>query len=321
MFQVDNNSAVATMPPLTAAGAPGWFTAGAPGVPPTYPGPEWFNVIQAELMGVLTAAGVAPDKAKLNQLEEAISKLAKAAFQKFGLGVSQRVGINDCNAVTENGLYYAEGALNTPTGVDGHLLHMQYGNTQSVFQLFQVYNGELYRRKRSGETWEPWDPILANAVLVGAVSAFAMSSAPTGWLKCNGAAISRAVYADLFAKIGTTFGSGDGASTFNLPDLRGEFLRGFDDARGADPGRVFGSWQRGSLILYDKSSGIGIQAPHSATIETDNPATFGADAANTADYPGVTEDSAASSNYALGSYSAVGMSRPRNIALLYCIKY
>lgn len=55
----------------------------------------------------------------------------------------------------------------------------------------------------------------------GSLTAYAGSSAPTGWLLCDGAAVSRTTYADLFAAIGTTFGTGDGSTTFNLPDLRG----------------------------------------------------------------------------------------------------
>lgn len=55
----------------------------------------------------------------------------------------------------------------------------------------------------------------------GAINAYAGSIAPTGWLLCDGAAVSRATYADLFALIGTTYGIGDGTSTFNLPDLKG----------------------------------------------------------------------------------------------------
>ena len=77
----------------------------------------------------------------------------------------------------------------------------------------------------------------------GAVMTFARSTPPAGWLKANGVAVSRTTYADLFAAIGTTFGTGNGSTTFNLPDLRGEFLRGWDDARGVDAGRAFGSWQ------------------------------------------------------------------------------
>lgn len=77
----------------------------------------------------------------------------------------------------------------------------------------------------------------------GQLAYFARSTAPTGWLKANGAAVSRTAYADLFAAIGNTFGVGDGFNTFNLPDLRGEFIRGWDDGRGVDAGRAFGGFQ------------------------------------------------------------------------------
>lgn len=78
---------------------------------------------------------------------------------------------------------------------------------------------------------------------IGSVSAFAMPTPPAGWLVCDGSAISRTEYADLFAAIGTLWGHGDQVSTFNLPDLRGEFIRGFDDGRGVDDGRVFAELQ------------------------------------------------------------------------------
>lgn len=66
---------------------------------------------------------------------------------------------------------------------------------------------------------------------------------PTGWLKCNGATVSRTTYSALFSAIGTTYGSGNGSTTFHLPDFRGVFPRGWDDGRGYDSGRVFGSSQ------------------------------------------------------------------------------
>lgn len=56
---------------------------------------------------------------------------------------------------------------------------------------------------------------------IGAIQAYAGSTAPTKWLICDGSAVSRTTYSLLFNAIGTTFGSGDGSSTFNLPDLRG----------------------------------------------------------------------------------------------------
>lgn len=81
----------------------------------------------------------------------------------------------------------------------------------------------------------------------GQIGLFAMDYAPTGWLKANGAVLSRTVYTNLFAAIGTRFGAGDGYSTFNLPDLRGEFPRFWDDGRGVDAGRVLGSWQSDAI--------------------------------------------------------------------------
>jgi microcystin-dependent protein len=74
-------------------------------------------------------------------------------------------------------------------------------------------------------------------VPVGCVSAFAMETPPDGWLECNGQAISRTDYERLFNTIGITFGAGDGDSTFNVPDLRGRFVRGWAHGSDNDPHR------------------------------------------------------------------------------------
>lgn len=63
-------------------------------------------------------------------------------------------------------------------------------------------------------------------------------TAPAGWLECDGTAVSRTTYANLFAAIGVMFGNGDGATTFNLPDLRGKFRRGWAHGSTADPDRA-----------------------------------------------------------------------------------
>lgn len=82
---------------------------------------------------------------------------------------------------------------------------------------------------------------VANASPPGTLVAFAGAgaggNAPAGWLWCDGRAVSRTTYASLFAAIGTAWGAGDGATTFNLPDLRGRFLRGVDGDAGRDPDR------------------------------------------------------------------------------------
>lgn len=69
----------------------------------------------------------------------------------------------------------------------------------------------------------------------GAVMAFGGTAAPDGWLVCDGSTVSRTQYATLFAAIGVAHGSGDGSTTFNLPDYRGRFLRGVDQGAGRDP--------------------------------------------------------------------------------------
>lgn len=70
------------------------------------------------------------------------------------------------------------------------------------------------------------------------IAYFASSTPPSGWLKCDGSAVSRTTYSDLFAIVGTTYGSGDGSTTFNLPDLRGTFVRCLNDGSTRDPGRT-----------------------------------------------------------------------------------
>ena len=72
----------------------------------------------------------------------------------------------------------------------------------------------------------------------GALIPYAGSSAPTGWLLCAGQAVSRTTFATLFAAVGTTYGSGDGSTTFNLPDLRGRAIFGRDDMNGTAANRI-----------------------------------------------------------------------------------
>ena len=91
----------------------------------------------------------------------------------------------------------------------------------------------------------------ASGVPAGTIIWTARSTAPTGYLKANGAAVSRTTYADLFAAIGTQHGAGDGSTTFNVPDLRGEFIRGLDDGRGVDSGRTLGSSQSSQNLAHD----------------------------------------------------------------------
>lgn len=97
--------------------------------------------------------------------------------------------------------------------------------------------------------WFLVHPTQGQALPSGIIFSVAAPIVPAECLYCNGQTVSRTEQARLFSVIGTRWGAGDGWSTFNVPDLRGVFPRGWDDGRGVDPGRVFGSYQ-GSQNLW-----------------------------------------------------------------------
>jgi len=178
------------------------------------------------------------------------------------------------------------------------------------------------------------DTIIADGAFTsGSVIAFAVNTPPVGWLSCNGAAVSRTTYADLFEAIGNTFGSGDGSTTFNVPDLRGEFLRGWDANRGVDSGRSFGSSQSDQIINHTHSGTTNTDGAHShltdlgriddlnftsgsgQTPPSDGPAGPG-------QYPIDSNNSAHNHAFTTNNpnVSSGSETRPTNVALLYCIK-
>ena len=134
----------------------------------------------------------------------------------------------------------------------------------------------------------------------GTVISVAASVAPAGYLKANGAEISRTTYSALFGCIGTSFGAGTAGTTFSIPDLRGEFIRGWvDDRVGIDTQTSFGRSQNDSFRSHTHTFNGG-------TLKgclNDSPADDYAGSGGTTNATGGDE------------------TRPRNIALLYCIRY
>ena len=95
-------------------------------------------------------------------------------------------------------------------------------------------------------------------VPVGAIISMAAPSLPAGFLECNGATLKRAEYPALFSLIGTTYGAGDSTTTFTSPDLRGAFVRGWDNGRTVDSGRAFANTQAsGSGHTHNPGAGGG----------------------------------------------------------------
>ena len=211
-------------------------------------------------------------------------------------------------------------AANQCLQIGSNNVNSYFHNRKSGKYLSMRNDGELrYDGKRLLDASD-----LLGMVPSGTVLYFAGQTAPAGWLKANGAAVSRTAYAALFAAIGTTYGGGDFRNTFNLPDLRGEFIRGWDDGRGVDTPRPMGSAQVDAVRQH--YHGIGYISPNNddgafvvrnwTTAEQHNLQFINGNG-NSA-----IRTLSASSN--LGTTNAIddaaGETRPRNVALLAIIK-
>lgn len=146
---------------------------------------------------------------------------------------------------------------------------------------------------------------------VGEIKMCGKSAALTGTLLCDGAAYSRTTYADLFAAIGTAWGVGDGATTFNVPDFRGEFPRGWDNGRGVDSGRTLGSSQDATRHPFLHWNSV------STLVGPYNYSAVNYDSISSAASRTYTSSGATTSGTQTQYYTA----RPRNVAANFCIVY
>lgn len=224
----------------------------------------WLNQVQAEILAVLRDAEIEPNKADTAQLKAAIK-----AMIDNGLGGAVKTSGNqdiDGNKTFTAGATFKAGAFVADSVGDFNAnQYLQIGANNVNTYLYNKRSGKYLSMRNDGELRYDGKRLLDASDLLGMVPSgtvlyFAGRTAPAGWLKANGAAVSRTAYAALFAAIGTTYGAGDGRSTFNLPDLRGEFLRGWDDGRGVDAGRVFGSAQAHALQSHQHGLAVAADA-------------------------------------------------------------
>lgn len=153
----------------------------------------------------------------------------------------------------------------------------------------------------------------------GDIKMRATRAVPFGWLECNGAAISRSTFAALFGAIGTTFGIGDGSTTFNIPDMRGYFPRGWSDTGSIDPGRAFGSTQ--AAAFQSHSHGV-TDLGHNHTYTEPGPnvtVSGGGLNVNLATNP--TANTGTSTTGITIQNAGGTETRPVNVALLFLIKF
>lgn len=199
------------------------------------------------------------------------------------------------------------------------------GDVVASDDIYVVYNSMALQTVVPPDGSVTQAKLSSNVILIptGMIAPFAMSTAPTGWLECDGSAVSRTTYAALFTALSTTHGVGDGSTTFNIPDLRGEFIRGWDNGKGTDSSRTFASSQTDGIPrLYGKFGDH-----HTGRL-------------NSYDYTGFTnpfiEEGSTSYRSTIESASGSGGQfigfdssriitatddvRPRNIAMMYCVK-
>jgi microcystin-dependent protein len=152
-------------------------------------------------------------------------------------------------------------------------------------------------------------------VPVGSVITIAGESIPSGYVECDGAELSRASYSELYGVIGLMYGVGDGSTTFNLPDYRGQFLRGYDHGAGFDPdaasrtdrgdgttGDSVGTKQDGAIASHSHRQSANLVG---GTLGSTQSAMFGGNG-----------DGLYNTRNTGGNET-----RPTNINVLYCIKY
>ena len=251
----------------------------------------------------------------------------------FATAGVERVEISDAGLDMSNGLPIrfqdSSGApfvaLKSPSSVSSNVTFTLPGADGT--------NGQMLQTNGSGAL----SFTTVQGVPSGSVFCMAVATVPSGYLECNGAAVSRSTYAVLFAVIGTAYGTGNGSSTFNLPDLRGEFVRGFDNGRGVDSGRSIASSQSSQFGQHNHnvsaSSSSSVTDPghkHTMNFNLGNLISSGgafgmkdsgtADRMNTATTGISVSTSTSISQSNRGGTSNSSETRPRSIAMMYVIK-
>ena len=225
----------------------------------------------------------------------------------------------------------AQGDIRLADSDSSHFVALQAAATVSSNLTFTLpsadgSNGQFLQTNGSGAL----SFSTVQGVPSGAVFCIAVATVPSDYLECNGAAVSRTTYSALFAVIGTAYGAGNGSSTFNIPDLRGEFIRGFDNGKGTDSGRAIGTYQQSENKSHNHtaSSTSNVSDPghlHSVNYTNShsndgNPEESGTGFSGTHNTNSATTGISVSTSTTVNNDSTGIEGRPRNIAMMYVIK-
>ncbi|MBD8791209.1 phage tail protein [Pseudomonas syringae] len=304
----------------------------------------------------LTGAPTAPTPSAGNSSTQlATTAFVKGALNATGLGITGSAPLiaNLDSTTTESGFYRSSlsGTVGTfPPNMSTYAYVLVERNDASALkQTFTPVGnvtgaGTEWTRVYNAVSglWLEWQCSATLSQLAaqfterdaGMVFFTAGSAAPRGALKANGAVVSRTTYAALFAAIGTRYGAGDGSTTFSLPDLRGEFVRGWSDGTTVDSGRALGSSQLGQNEEHNHSGTTSVTGEHRHTTNVkrdlgrghtadDRDAFYGDEPQDTPiNQEDLLSSKAGDHSHTLLINSQGGSeARPRNIALLACIRF
>lgn len=256
---------------------------------------------------------------------------------------------SEASLIPTNGVY-SKGKVKTGSGydvggtevIDGSG-RMSWSNLKNVPSNVENLGTASQRDVGIAPDQVPTNSLISSQLLPpGAVLPFAGETPPTGWLVCDGSAVSRSTYAELYAYIGTLYGAGNGSTTFNLPDLRNQFVRGSSSTR------PVGNTESDQLGSHSHTGSTNTTGNHTHSGSTDTtgehthkyggsgamaagkinnwlpPSNSGGQSTTEAGAHShsINLDNAGNHSHTLIINSTGGSeTRPMNIALLYCIKY
>ena len=261
--------------------------------------------------------GVTATTTEINYIDGVTSPIQTQLAGKADITGETYTGTHDFSGATS-----VKAPTKSPGSTGNDVATVDYANALAFSSTLPGYssNAKKVLAVNATETSAEWVPGNPS----GMVAMFAGASAPDGWLICDGSTVSRSTYAALFTAIGTVYGAGDGSTTFKIPDLRGEFVRGLDGGRGVDTGRALGSAQSSANLSHSHGGSVsGGSHAHDGTIS--NTTGGGTTNAQPLLVPNPTNPSSGTMT-ATGSHThtinADGgtESRPRNIAMNYIIK-
>lgn len=321
------------------------FTNGNPtlAIPSTQCDESFFDHLQEEIANVVEGAGITLSNGDMTQLRQAIQAMIVGAQKAVIVGsVTFEASVADGEAVrwdsgnsrfdeaiadgtaddravgiadVTNSRVYLYGECPLFSGLTpGSRYYLDASTAGAITDTAPTDVIKVGVAKSATVLWVDVDADAAQTgVEVGSIIYAPATSAPSGYLKANGALVSRTTYAALWAYaqgsgnlaasdgawVAGQFSPGDGSTTFRIPDLRGEFIRGWDDGRGVDSGRDVGTAQADALKAHTHTGGVSGSAGYTAGAASSAYVTPGAATGSTG-----------------GSET-----RPRNVAALGCIKY